>query len=112
MLEVDLEAQVGDFRLEAAFACETAGIVALFGRSGAGKTSLVNLLAGLARPARGFIRLGGKTLFDSQRGIDVPPHRRRLGYVFQEGRLFPHLEVRANLLYGARRLMRRRDRRS
>lgn len=103
MLEVDLEARVGAFRLKAAFSCETAGIVAVYGRSGAGKTTLVNALAGLTRPKRGIIRLGGKTLFDSQAGIDLRPEKRRLGYVFQEGRLFPHLDVRGNLLYGARR---------
>src|SRR5690606_29489116 len=80
-----------------------AGITALFGRSGAGKTSLVNVLAGLLRPQRGRIVLRGQTLFDSQRGIDLAPERRRLGYVFQEGRLFPHLSVRHNLLYGYRR---------
>ncbi len=73
----------------------------MFGRSGAGKTSLVNILAGLTRPEAGHIRLDGEILFDAGRGIFVPPERRRFGYVFQEGRLFPHMSVRANLLYGA-----------
>ena len=103
MLEVDVSHQLGSFRLEASFSCRAAGITALFGRSGAGKTSLVNMLAGLIRPERGRIVLRGETLFDSQRGIDLPPEKRRLGYVFQEGRLFPHLSVRHNLLYGYRR---------
>ncbi len=103
MLEVDVEKRLGDFSLQAGFTCETAGITAIFGRSGAGKTSLVNALAGLVRPDRGRIVLRGQTLFDSAKGIDLPPEKRRLGYVFQEGRLFPHLSVRGNLTYGYRR---------
>ena len=103
MLEVDVTQPLGSFRLDAKFSCRAAGITALFGRSGAGKTSLVNVLAGLSRPQRGRIVLRGETLFDSSRGIDLPPEKRRLGYVFQEGRLFPHLSVRSNLLYGYRR---------
>src|SRR3546814_7186798 len=103
MLEVDVSHRLGEFRLDASFSCQAAGITALFGRSGAGKTSLVNMLAGLLRPQRGRIVLRGQTLFDSQRGIDLPPERRRLGYVFQEVRLSPHLSVRPNLLYGYRR---------
>ena len=77
-------------------------MTALFGRSGAGKTTLVNLIAGLVRPDAGRIAVDGETLVDTARGIDVPAHRRRIGYVFQEGRLFPHLSVRGNLLYGRR----------
>ncbi len=100
MLEMDVSARQGDFALELKFACETTGIVAIFGRSGAGKTSLVNMLAGLLRPARGRIAVNGGVVFDSSQGIDLPPERRRLGYVFQEGRLFPHLSVRRNLTYG------------
>ena len=103
MLELDVTRQLGTFALEARFSCETAGITAIFGRSGAGKTSLVNTLAGLLQPARGRILLRGQTLFDSQRGINLPPEKRRLGYVFQEGRLFPHLSVRRNLTYGYKR---------
>src|SRR3546814_13110740 len=87
MLEVDVSHRLGEFRLDASFSCQAAGITALFGRSGAGKTSLVNMLAGLLRPQRGRIVLRGQTLFASQRGIDLPPARRRLGNVFQEGRL-------------------------
>lgn len=104
MLEIDVRRQLGSLALEANFTCETSGITALFGRSGAGKTSLINMLAGLIRPERGRIVLRGKTLFDSQRGIDLPPEKRRIGYVFQEGRLFPHLSVRNNLTYGYNRV--------
>jgi molybdate transport system ATP-binding protein len=99
MLRVSAAARLGAFALDATF--ETAaGVTALFGRSGSGKSSLVNVIAGLLRPARGRVELGEATLFDSERGIDVPAERRRVGYVFQEGRLFPHLTVRQNLLYG------------
>jgi molybdate transport system ATP-binding protein len=104
MLEIDVSHRLGQLKLEASFTCRAVGITALFGRSGAGKTSLINMLAGLLRPKRGRIVLRGQTLFDSQRGIDLPPEQRRLGYVFQEGRLFPHLSVRQNLLYGFRRV--------
>ena len=98
-LAIDITHQLGNFLLDARF--ETGGgLVALFGRSGAGKTSLVNVIAGLIRPDRGRVAVGGVTLVDAERGIFVPRHQRRLGYVFQEGRLFPHLTVRQNLLYG------------
>ncbi|HUJ97999.1 MAG TPA: molybdenum ABC transporter ATP-binding protein [Stellaceae bacterium] len=103
MIEIEVEKQQGTFRLGAQLALPETGISALFGRSGAGKTTLVNMLAGLVRPDRGRIAVGGELLFSSERGIDLPPERRRLGYVFQEGRLFPHYSVRGNLLYGARR---------
>src|SRR6185436_12944560 len=85
------------------------GVTALFGRSGSGKTTLVNAIAGLVRPERGVIEVNGETVFDDARRIDVPAERRRVGYVFQEGRLFPHMTVRANLRYG-RDLARRQDR--
>jgi len=104
MLEMQVRKTLGGLAIEADFACDAAGIVAFFGRSGAGKTSLVNMLAGLLRPESGRIAVNGAVLFDSARGIDVPPERRRLGYVFQEGRLFPHLSVRGNLNYGLRRV--------
>ncbi|MET0270619.1 MAG: ATP-binding cassette domain-containing protein [Sphingomonas sp.] len=78
------------------------GLTALFGPSGAGKTSVLNMVAGLLRPDAGHVRVAGETLFDPAARIAVPAHRRRAGYVFQEARLFPHLKVRANLLYGHR----------
>jgi molybdate transport system ATP-binding protein len=99
MLSVAVEHRLGDFRLDAAFDSE-GGLTALFGRSGAGKTSLVNAIAGLIRPTRGHIVVDGAVLTDTERGIFVPTRRRHIGYVFQEGRLFPHLTVRQNLLYG------------
>ncbi|MFN4060588.1 MAG: molybdenum ABC transporter ATP-binding protein [Paracoccus hibiscisoli] len=76
------------------------GVTALFGASGAGKTTLIRAIAGLLRPDRGRIAVDGRVLFDSDRGVNLPPHRRRVGYVFQDARLFPHLSVRQNLLYG------------
>ena len=99
MLSVAVEHRLGDFRLDAAFE-SGGGLTALFGRSGSGKTSLVNAIAGLIRPARGHIAVDGEVLTDTATGVFVPPRRRHIGYVFQEGRLFPHLTVRQNLLYG------------
>jgi len=90
----------GRFDIDAAFAVESTGVTALFGVSGAGKTSIVNMVAGLSRPDSGLIVVNGLTAFDSDRGIDVPPERRRFGYVFQDARIFPHLSVRSNLTYG------------
>jgi len=78
------------------------GLTVLFGPSGAGKTSVLNMVAGLVEPDTGHIRVAGETLFDVGAGIDVPVAERRAGYVFQEPRLFPHLRVRANLFYGRR----------
>jgi len=99
MLKVAVEHHFGSFVLDAAFD-SAGGLTALFGRSGAGKTSLINAIAGLLRPERGQIIVDGEVLTDTERGIFVPARRRRIGYVFQEGRLFPHLSVRQNLLYG------------
>lgn len=98
-LEIDVEHEQGAFRLCARFSAPP-GVTALFGRSGSGKTTLVGVIAGLVRPRRGRIVVRGRTLLDTARGIDVPRHRRRVGYVFQEGRLFPHLTVRQNLMFG------------
>jgi molybdate transport system ATP-binding protein len=101
-IRVDIERQFSTgFRLAASF--ESNGrVTALFGRSGAGKSTLVNSIAGLLKPDRGRIEIDGETLFDSATRTNVPAHKRRVGYVFQEGRLFPHLSVKANLLYGRR----------
>jgi molybdate transport system ATP-binding protein len=100
--DIDVRRRLGDVEI----ACRIepgAGVTVLFGPSGAGKTSVLNMVAGLLRPDRGHIRVGDGTLFDAASGIDVPPEARRAGYVFQEARLFPHLRVRANLLYGWRK---------
>jgi molybdate transport system ATP-binding protein len=101
MLRVAVEKKLGAFVLDLRFEA-AGGVTALFGPSGAGKTSVVNMIAGLLKPDRGSIALDDLVLFDAARGINVPPHRRRIGYVFQEGRLFPHLSVRQNLDYGRR----------
>ena len=98
-LAVDIRHRLGGFLLDARFEAES-GLIALFGRSGSGKTSVVNVIAGLVRPDHARVTLDGTGLVDTERGIFVPRHRRRIGCVFQEGRLFPHLTVRQNLLYG------------
>ncbi|HSG87672.1 MAG TPA: molybdenum ABC transporter ATP-binding protein [Pseudomonadales bacterium] len=102
-LDVHLEHRLGDFRLDVAFQQPEAGVTALAGPSGAGKTTVLNAVAGLLRPDRGHVRLGARTLLDTTAGVFVPARRRRLACVFQNARLFPHLSVRANLLYGHRR---------
>jgi molybdate transport system ATP-binding protein len=99
MLEVALATRLGSLDLDVDFRADDR-VTALFGRSGAGKTTVVNAIAGLMRPARGRIVFDGEPLLDTAAGIDVPRHRRRVGYVFQDARLFPHLTVRRNLLYG------------
>jgi molybdate transport system ATP-binding protein len=97
--EVRVERRLGDRMIAADFASR-AGLTALFGPSGAGKSSILNMVAGLLKPGCGRIVAGGELLFDSDLGIDVPVRYRRAGYVFQDGRLFPHRKVRDNLLYG------------
>jgi molybdate transport system ATP-binding protein len=98
-LSVDVRHRLGAFELDAAFA--TGGrLVALFGPSGSGKTTLVNLIGGLMRPGEGRIVVGDSTLVDTAAGIFVPRHKRRIGYVFQDARLFPHMTVSQNLRYG------------
>ena len=101
MLSLDVEKRLGDFFISVRFE-SAGGVTALFGASGAGKTTLVNMIAGLITPDWGRITLDGAALFESSGGINVPVHRRGIGYVFQEGRLFPHLTVAANLDYGRR----------
>jgi molybdate transport system ATP-binding protein len=101
MLRVDVAKQLGEFSLQVAFASE-GRVTGLFGASGAGKTSLINMIAGLTKPDRGVIAIDGDVVDDTAARIRVPTHRRRVGYVFQDARLFPHLDVRQNLDYGRR----------
>ena len=98
--EVDVEKRLGEAEIAANFTSGR-GLTALFGPSGSGKTSILNMIAGLLTPDHGRIAVGGELLFGN--GVDLPPEARHAGYVFQDARLFPHLRVRANLLYGARR---------
>jgi molybdate transport system ATP-binding protein len=99
MISVDAALKVGAFDLDVSFQND-AGITALFGRSGSGKSLTINLIAGLRRPDRGRIALDDRVLVDTQSGIFVPSHRRRIGLVFQDAQLFPHLNVQQNLLFG------------
>jgi len=101
MLRVDISRQLDDFSLDVAFTSE-GRVTGLFGSSGAGKTSLVNMIAGLVRPDRGIIAIDNAALYDDSKRIDLPVHLRRIGYVFQDARLFPHLSVAQNLDYGRR----------
>ncbi|MEZ5666731.1 MAG: molybdenum ABC transporter ATP-binding protein [Alphaproteobacteria bacterium] len=102
-IEAEIALTRGAFALDVAFAAEPGRITALFGPSGCGKTTTINCVAGLDRPSRGRIAIGGSVVFDAAARIRLAPERRRVGYVFQEGRLFPHMTVRDNLLYGRRR---------
>lgn len=104
MLRVEVDKRRGNFHLRAAFEAPTPGVTALFGRSGCGKTSIIQFIAGLLDVERGRIELDGVDLAHSGTGVNVPAHRRRIGYVFQDARLFPHLNVQGNLLYGYRRV--------
>lgn len=110
MIEVNVQKKLGEFAISVAFSFGDSGITAIFGPSGAGKTSIINMVAGLLKPDKGQIYLDDEPLFDSRKGINVPPNKRRLGYIFQDGRLFPHLTVKSNLTYGMR-LIRKQDRR-
>jgi len=101
VLRVDVFKKLGDFAVEVAFASE-GRVTGLFGSSGAGKTSLISMIAGLVKPDRGIVAIDGDVLDDTAAGVHVPSHRRRIGYVFQDARLFPHLDVRQNLNYGRR----------
>lgn len=100
---VRLRHDYGSFALDAAFDIPPGSVTALFGPSGAGKTSIVHAIAGLLRPQQGRIAIGSRVVLDTDAGIMVPPHRRRIGYVFQDARLFPHMRVEDNLRYGWRR---------
>jgi molybdate transport system ATP-binding protein len=101
VLRVDVAKQLGEFSIEASFT--SAGrVTGLFGSSGAGKTSLIDMIAGLMRPDRGTVAIDDEVLDDTAARLHVAAHRRRIGYVFQDARLFPHLDVRQNLDYGRR----------
>lgn len=106
-IEVFLRHEFGGFALDVRFTIERPGVTALFGPSGAGKTSIINAIAGTFRPQRGKISIDGRTLFDSERGLSLSPRARRTGYVFQDARLFPHMSVQDNLLFGWRRAERK-----
>ena len=101
MLRVEVTKVLGSTTIEATFDSE-GGVIALFGPSGAGKTSLINMIAGLMKPDRGRIEVDGEVLEDTARRVHVPAHLRRIGYVFQDSRLFPHMSVAQNLDYGRR----------
>ncbi|MGH8598577.1 MAG: ATP-binding cassette domain-containing protein, partial [Gammaproteobacteria bacterium] len=101
MLKVDIQLIQGDFRLDATLDMRDP-VLGLFGPSGSGKSTLLAALAGLKQPATGRILVGERLVFDADAGINLPPYRRRVGLMFQEGHLFPHLNVRANLRYGIR----------
>ena len=96
MIEIALRHEFGGFALDLGFTAP-AGVTALYGPSGSGKSTVLNAVAGLLRPQAGRVAVDGAVLTDTARGVFVPPHRRRLGIVFQDGRLFPHLTVRQNL---------------
>lgn len=102
MIDIRVKRKQGEFVVDTAFASQGIGVTALFGRSGTGKTSVINMVAGLVRPDEGRIVVNERRLYDSEKGVHLPPEKRRIGYVFQDGRLFPHLSVRANLCYGMR----------
>lgn len=108
-IEIGLRHRLGEFALDVAFSINRPGVVALFGASGAGKTTVANAVAGLFRPAEGRIVIGDRVVFDSAERIFVPPKERRIGYVFQDARLFPHLSVANNLRFGWRRARERCD---
>jgi molybdate transport system ATP-binding protein len=103
VLQVAVKKIRGAFELDAKFDLPTPGVAALFGRSGCGKTTLVNIIAGLLEATHGRVVLDETVLLDTERHIDIPPERRRMGYVFQDARLFPHLKVAANLRYALSR---------
>jgi molybdate transport system ATP-binding protein len=100
VLEVNVQKTFGQFRINVAFSTQGSGTTAVFGPSGTGKTSVINMVAGLLEPDQGRIYLDNEAIFDSGKNINVTPNKRRIGYIFQDGRLFPHLSVKSNLTYG------------
>jgi molybdate transport system ATP-binding protein len=109
MLRVSAVKQRDGFVLRAHFEAPTPSVVALFGRSGCGKTTVINLISGLLAPDEGRIQLDDTVLTDTHAGVSIPAERRRIGYVFQDARLFPHFNVRGNLSYGLKRSSRSKD---
>ncbi|MGD9424159.1 molybdenum ABC transporter ATP-binding protein ModC [Pantoea sp. NSTU24] len=107
MLSLNFTQQQGDHRLEVDLQIPARGITAIFGVSGAGKTSLINAISGLTQPQHGRIQLNDRLLFDADQQVSLPPEKRRIGYVFQDARLFPHYRVRGNLQYGMAPAMKR-----
>ena len=109
LLQVKAQKVFDEFSVDVDISLVESGITVLFGKSGAGKTTLVNMIAGLLRPDIGFISYDGTVFFDSNKGVSLPPERRGLGYVFQQHRLFPHLSVSDNLRFGTKFCGRPRD---
>ncbi|MDU4354022.1 molybdenum ABC transporter ATP-binding protein ModC [Phytobacter diazotrophicus] len=105
MLELNFSQTLGTHRLQVAENLPASGITAVFGVSGAGKTSLINAISGLTRPEQGRIVLNDRVLYDAEKKICLPPEKRRVGYVFQDARLFPHYNVLGNLRYGMAKSM-------
>ena len=101
-LSLDIKKRLGNFNLDVSFECGS-GVTALFGKSGAGKSSIVQMLAGLVDPDEGTIRIDNNLVFDNSSRLNISPENRRIGYVFQDDRLFPHMNVKRNLEFGARR---------
>ncbi|MGV6988669.1 molybdenum ABC transporter ATP-binding protein ModC [Testudinibacter sp. P80/BLE/0925] len=104
MLEIHVKKQLGSLALSANLQIPSNGVTALFGLSGSGKSSLINLVSGLSTPDQGYIQLNERTLVDTTRNINLPPEQRHLGYVFQDARLFPHYTVKGNLAYGMKKV--------
>ena len=102
MLHIDVKKQLGNLSLQATLDIPSQGVTALFGLSGSGKSSLINLVSGLINPDEGCITLNDNVLFDAEEGICLSPNQRNIGYVFQDARLFPHYTVKGNLRYGMR----------
>ncbi|OOF57807.1 molybdenum ABC transporter ATP-binding protein ModC [Rodentibacter genomosp. 2] len=104
MLQINVKKQLGQLALQANLSIPEQGVTAIFGLSGSGKTSLINLVAGLIQPDEGFIQLNDRTLVDIETQVYIPVHQRKIGYVFQDARLFPHYNVKGNLRYGMKNI--------